>query len=774
MLTTHQAKKLIADELAGPGRTYLYLGYARKVHYFRHQVANATEPSHNLLALRIEDEAQAFSARRGTSYFQQLAQIVVAPGFSRWQPEVGREQFTSKQSAKRAFARLLSTALGEVGFHSSYLSLRDDQQLRELFTFLRNAREQLAVSGSPARDQLKERATPELYQQLLHLAELESQEQEESVLDDYLESLGQDGSYQGSAGFTINRGEALRKLTDYQLGDPVLFPMFLAVGLSLAGAARIEIEIDSDETWVRFHGTNLAESVLSDIPAALLSYATGDEQLALQALGRALLQGASHQPQALRLETSDGNLDLRDFPKSFAPVPWPKPDQAGTFYRRQRFGLQVAGRYLKSRYAPHAEVSELLSALAFLDVPWSVNGQQHDGALVCPAGTLAVLWRHPGQRLPELKSAHLSEHLSPLPASVLFRFHPRLLPELRAVRTGLLMELPEQKVFVPTTEVTLWLPEMATDLSGRKLVDSQFLSEVLNALPNLQERAWKEMLPFFHDLDDGIKTRWVGPFLRAVRDKFPIPGLLDLAFLPCVAQDNRISVQQWGNAKRQLFSPPGQQFAHPLLAGDPVVATRPEWVGELKALTPNPLDATSELQHTARYQKNLQDWLAQPKVPLTLPSDIPVELSLSLPDGQGFLFVDSLRRPQRQLLCQERPLPVALSDRCAPPHVGFLLKADQLAMDWDWRQAVPAHGLEALEAVVAAHIVKLARAVGRLEYLETEEQRHRFCYLLAFLKVRGQSLLRWNDLAFLPHPKLGGASLSELPDYLTPYLKELA
>jgi hypothetical protein len=133
LLTTHQAKKLIADALAGPGRTYLYLGYARKVHYFRHQVANATEPSHNLLALRIEDEAQAFSARRGTSYFQQLAQIVVAPGFSRWQPEVGREQFTSKQSAKRAFARLLSAALGEVGFHSSYLSLRDDRQLRELF-----------------------------------------------------------------------------------------------------------------------------------------------------------------------------------------------------------------------------------------------------------------------------------------------------------------------------------------------------------------------------------------------------------------------------------------------------------------------------------------------------------------------------------------------------------------------------------------------------------------------------------------------------------------
>jgi hypothetical protein len=89
-----------------------------------------------------------------------------------------------------------------------------------------------------------------------------------------------------------------------------------------------------------------------------------------------------------------------------------------------------------------------------------------------------------------------------------------------------------------------------------------------------------------------------------------------------------------------------------LLAGDPVVATRPEWVGELKALTPNLLDATSELQHTARYQKNLQDWLAQPKVPLTLPSDIPVELSLSLPDGQGFLFVDSL---------QQAAAPVAVS-----------------------------------------------------------------------------------------------------------------
>jgi hypothetical protein len=125
--------------------------------------------------------------------------------------------------------------------------------------------------------------------------------------------------------------------------------------------------------------------------------------------GRALLQGASQQPQALRLETSSGNLDLCDFPKSFAPVPWPKTDQVGTFYRRQRFGLQVAGRYLKSRYAPHAEVFRAaigpgLSGCALVcqraAAQWrpGLPGWLFVGALALPRAAVARARERPSER----------------------------------------------------------------------------------------------------------------------------------------------------------------------------------------------------------------------------------------------------------------------------------------------------------------------------------------------------------------------------------------
>lgn len=770
MLKPRQVKKLLLAALR-PDAEFAYQGYARGIHYLRHKVPNGTDPKHNLAALTYDQQDDCCTLAFGTAFFEEPARLAVASAFSRWQSSVHRVTFgSSKQSAKKAVMELLKH-LRTANFVTTYLLLKDDRPLRELFTFFESFSQQLSLPDTPARAQLKQRATPDICTQLIRLSELQTEWRDDEALDDYLESLGEEGDFQGSAAFTLNREDAVRKLADYQLGDPVLLPLFLALGLTLSGARHLALDVDSDETWVRFEGTDLPATFLEDIPSHLLATSSEPRGLALQALGRALLQGAAHSPAALQLDTPAGMVDLRDFPRTCATVEWSQP-QSGTFYHKRRFDLNVARRYWRSRSAPHAEVPELLAALRLLPVPWTINGQsptQFSG----PQPRLCVLFRLPGQRLPDFgDTSNFVELESPLPATVLFRLHPEVPPSLTAILHHMVVEVPAQTTFQPTIETVIWLPEIATDLSGRKLVESQLLSELLRGLRDLEDKAWEVLLRRYPHFDTMFKEGWTGPFLKLAADGRFRPILERLVLLPRVAQEP-ICLGDWLNAQRHFHcAHASSTFAHPLLSGDPVVASQHVWTDDLGRLVPDLEDATARLRHTAYYHREREKWLAQPHVASTAPPDIPRSLQVKLPGGRGVIWVSPHRGPVRDLISQSRALPYKVPPKWAPPFMGFRVNAEGVGMDSDWRYPEPEDQLEALRKAIAYGVPDLAQAMAKSGQLGQQLAQLQLSYLLAFMKATGTSLKPWENVAFIP---LRGQlrTLADEPDYLIRYLADL-
>ena len=770
MLKPRQVKKLLLAALP-PDAEFAYQGYARGIHYLRHKAPNGTDPKHNLAALAYDQQSDCYTLAFGTAFFEEPAGLAMASAFSRWQSNVHRVTVgSSKQSAKKAVAELLRQ-LPTATFVTTYMPLKDDRPLRELYTFFESSSQQLSLPDTPARAQLKRRATPDIYNQLIRLSELRTEWHNDEALDDYLDSLGEEGDFQGSAGFTLNREDAVRKLADYQLDDPVLLPLFLTLGLTLSGAQRLALNVDSNETWVRFEGTDLPATFLADIPSHLLATSSDPRGLALQALGRALLQGATHSPAALQLDTPMGMVDLRDFPHTFTTVEWSQP-QSGTFYHKRRFDLKVASRYWRSRTAPQAEVPELLAALRLLPVPWTINGQSPT-PFGGPQPRLCVLFRLPGQRLPDFADRfNFVELESPLPATVLFRFHPEVPPSLTAILHHLVVEVPAQTAFQPTIETVIWLPELATDLSGRKLVESQLLSELLRGLSDLQDKAWEALLERYPHFNTMFKEGWTGPFLKLAAEGRFRPILERIVMLPRVAQEP-ICLGDWLNAQRHFHCDPGSStFAHPLLSGDSVVASQQVWLDDLRRLVPDLEDATARLHHAAYYHREREKWLAEPQVAPTAPPDIPRSLQVKLPGGRGVIWVSPHRGPVRDLISQSRVLPYKVPPEWAPPFMGFRVNAEGVGMDSDWRYPEPEEQLEVLRKMIALGVPDLAQAVAESGQLGQPLPQLQLSYLLAFLKARGTSLKPWENVAFIP---LRGQmrTLADEPDHLIRYLADL-
>lgn len=767
MLKTRQVKKLLLSRLP-PQAEFHYQGYARGVHYLLHSVPNPTDPRYNLAALSFDEKANSFTLALGTAFFDKPVQLAVAPSFSRWQSHSEQSaSFSSKQSARRSLSGLLEK-LESARFAATYLALKEDRALRELFTFFESSRQQLSSPDSAAREQLKQRATPQLYNQLVLVSQLQAEWKDDDALDSYLESLGGEGDFLGTASFTLNRDEAVRKLADYQMSDPILFPLFLALGLTMAGASQITIEVDSDETWVRFEGTRLGDNFLEEIPSRFLA-ASDVEGLALQALGRALLQGSSQAPTTLQLETPAGVADLRGFPHVFPRALWSEP-QRGTFYLKRRFGLDVATRYWRSRSAPHSEVPELLEALRWLPTSWSINGQSPVETVV---PELTMLWRFRGQTLPKLIVAADSVELeSPIPASILFRFHPELPARLCGVLHHQAVEMPSPTRFVPTTDIVMWLPDMATDLSGRRLVESQLLSELLDSLADLQEQAWDELMSRFPFIDPALKLAWIGPLLGIWQREPRLRPLIGRELhLPTVA-GQPISLGRWLEGKPRLYCPEPHRFTHPLLSGEPVVCTSPSWQGELGKVAPDMENGSARLTHTAGYHRERDRWLAQPTVPLAAPEEIASHLKVMLPKSLGYLWVAPQRAPSRDLLVEGRPLPYKVPHGWAPPFVGFRVAADGIEMDGDWRYPTPAPRVEALRKEIASYLPTLIQAMADRRFLADELTRNQFCYLLAFHKSQGNSIRGWESIPFIPF-RGETRSLRDDPDHLLRFLADL-
>lgn len=690
--------------------------------------------------------------------------LAVAPAFSHFNIEgASLQEFSSKQSAKRAVEKLLCAYKPEQDHdHRECLeTLSQDRQLRTLYQFLNTHQAQLTDAHSAAAKQLKQIASAELFRQVKGLAILGHQPREDDELDELLESLTGDGTMIGTDSFSINRDEALRKLADYQLSDSVLFPLFLAVGLTLLGARRLSMTIDSDEVWVTFEGAHLDPNVLEDAPLYLLKPCLDEESFAIQSLARALMQGAKSRSAEMHLKVGDTVTDLMEFPHFSGSVSGlSKKGTDGTFYCRRKFGLDVAKRYLKSLQTSHEEIPDLAWTLRYLPIPWALNEESFAGGIEILEGEIAILWENPDRPAPDFSSAEAIIRLpSPLPITVLCRLHPHWPAGLTTVLNCYAVEAPAIEV-VPTTHLVLWLPTVATDLSGRNLVSNQFLTECLQSLSDFESLAWTTLAQMFPSLPAATQSDWVGPLLKLLAGESSVREILvDLPFLP-VACEAPTSPRQWRQRAQRSHVEATAPCRHPLKSGESVISVSPEWLADYSLAFPDSREATEAVRRSERFYEKKAQWLESPVIPTEL-LNCPQRLSLELPRDLGFMGLSPQKRPPGRWLHQGRELPYNLH-HFVPPYVEVVIHDDEAFMDIDWLILEPFEYVRSVQDLLQR---KLPHLIDRLtdEDLKIAIHQEQLLQCLAWLSHRGTSISAWSERPFL----------KEHPDRLPTLLQDL-
>lgn len=741
MLKSHQVKRCIERQLKKRLSDYHYLGCARGAHFL---LQTESANPHRLLSLRLDLDERQLVSRSGVSFFERPGQLSVAQSLSAWQELPIPLAFGSKKSARAAIERFFRDF--QPTEHAAYALLERKLEGQDRwFSFWKSHSTELLEPDSPALSELKRGASAELYREMIALARLGAHEPEaEEELDLLLDSLAEEGRYQETASFSLDRSRALQKLSDYQLGDPVLFPLFLSVGLALLGATRLEIEIDSDETWVRYQGVSLGKESLQRLPGVLLASQWSAEDTGLAYLAKALLQAAGREPSQLQLDREQ-SLDLSGFP---ADLPESEESaESGTFYRRARFGMKVVKRFVDRRKGDHPEVTELREALAYVGLPWTLNGEEFSGHLTFPQDSVRHLWRDTQSGAVvefDAWGSQAKESQSPIPATVLCLLQPGSPGGLTAVMHRMEVGLPEQS-FRPTTRLVVWLPEMALDLSGRQVVGCQLLEEILAVLPALEEQTWAQLLETFPKLEATAQQAWVGPLLRHLASSGKDSPLWSLSFLPVVGPASLISPGELRELRNVYFAT--ENFEYTLRGSSPVVHLA-ESDGEagvaFHKLFSAAIDATATLRRLGHYYRSREAWLSQPQQEPAL-EVCHEEFQLETPDG--VIGLSEMKEPPLKLLCQGRELPSRLRS-WVPPYVEIVLSNDHLDMDDAWQQVQPPEILEGLRNRILGSLVTL---LDRLQDHHFEHQHHRAQMRagLRFLKKNGLSMKHWEERRFI-------------------------
>lgn len=723
MLKSHQAKRLIEKKASSvfPGSSYL--GCARGRHYLEVSQDGGVR---RILSLYLNSSERQLEARFGVSFLGRPGAISLAPFLSEWKslhlPDL---EFSSKKTARRALERLFANFDPALHGHSATLE-RELEKMAQWHSFLERHRDQLARGDEKLVEELKRSAPQEIFHGLMAVARLgENEPSDEEELESLLDSLAEEGSFQATSGFTLDRSRALQKLTDFQLGEPVLCPLFLAVGLSLLGARRLEIEVDSDETWVRYQGVEIGERELQALSSVLLTSRLSSEQIGWDFLAKGLLQAVGREPRMLTLEAGSV-FDLRGFPETVETRLSSPLENEGTFYCRTTFGVEVLKRFVGSLSQDHPEVEDLRNTLRYLSLEWVLNGDLQKGRVELEEEAIALLFLNQEAPAPEVVGGQLKVVPSPIPASVLVVLNRQPESSLTAVLHQMVVELPEE-LHQPDTRMVVWLPEMALDLSGRRLVASQLLLEIGASLASLEQKIWESLAEFLSGASREQRLFWQ----QAVLDRWDSEGAKRLGTLPILPriESEPTTLAQYREAI-QLYTL--DSFEKALRSGTPVVEVSESAKTAFLRHFPQAIDATASLEKTAFYYRKYQEWLSLPEQEASLQS-CPPEWSLQF--DYGWLGFSDQRQPEHQLLCLGRPLPAELSD-WAPPYLELALFYDSLEMDDDWTRPGPDSALEFVKGQVRR---ELKRLLGRFEakHLESDLCRDQLGHALVYLERNG-------------------------------------
>jgi hypothetical protein len=706
-------------------------------------------PQYRLLRLRVDKEEREVKVHAGLSHFDRCQEIVLAPSFTTWREvDLGELPARSKQTLRKSLKRAVSGFRQELhGGYSLMAANATDPTVEQVFSFFTAHRRDLAEQEPIVQGQLKKIATSIQYAELCRLAQLGEAEKGEDELESLLESLGSGGSFSGSSSFSLNQEKALQKLTDFQLGERHLFPLFLAAGLSLRGAQKIDIEIDSDEMWVRFQGCRMDGSVLDRLAGLLLSGMVRAEDRGLKKIGQALLQSAGHNPSALELQLDDVTLDLRGFPDFTNPK---EPDvgaESGVFYTKVPLSVAVATRFLKSLSTGHAEADQLKSSLAYLPTSWTVNGEDQSVSLPITASSFVFEWQAMGRALVELPPQGCLLHemgSSNVPGHIVLVVTPKSEPSLTVIVDGLTVECP---VDLPNSQVQtfLWMSDMTTDLSGQKLVHTQLLDEILEAVQTLEREIPDTLSTRFSTLSDSGKTEWQAPLLGFAAGEGPwCQAYRRFPCLRLVESDGWRSLADLDSGPVTYYT--SQYFQRGLRSGVAVVRLEPEAVEAFTRIRRDALDATSTLESHRRYYERLDEWLKVPPEEVRL-QWADASLRVPLADFEGELGFYSEAKPAARLFSRQRPLPVQIA-HWVPPYVELVVNHDELEMNDPWTGIETKPLLAALKAAVTESLKQLLSRLVAKDF-ELSLHREQMREALVHLRRDGHSLKRWEEVKFI-------------------------
>lgn len=719
----------------------------------------AKAPRYRLI--RLEREEQELRVQSGLSYFNCAQDILLAPAFVSWQDvDMGELPARSKQHLRRSLKRVLTEF--EPATHGRYELLRTrtyNEFLQNLHAYFLARRFELSQQDQTAIENLKKLANAEHYTQLMRLASLGEVEKEDDELESLLDSFTTEGDFSGSASFSLNQEKALQKLTDFQLGERYLFPLFLAAGLSLQGAKQIDIRLDSDEIWVEYSGLHVTRETLLDISHSLLSASLEPSHRGLRALGQALLQSAGHKPSALQLESGEASFDLRGFPE--LDLPEMETTGKGVFYTKLPLNLEVAKRFFHRLQGSQPELELLRSALRYLPTPWTLNDKEEYADFGISTETLVFVWSSERVVAPSIqnKDCLLYRELeSSIPAQVVMLVDFRLEPGLVTVVDGLRAECPIKiDVEVP---VFVWLTDMQTDLSGQKLVHTQLLDEVLEAVKILEQSLPGMVAKEFRELSPDRRVTWQTPLLRLTsRGKFWLGPLWALECLPLVGTEEWTSLNKWSSATTFLFTE--ESFERGLRSGAQVARIRPGSREPLARLFGECQDMTRRLGECRDYYEHLDQWLENPVEELELGEESQPRVSLER--FEGALGFCAQERARVRLMSQFRSLPIDVS-HWLPPYVELVVNHSELEMDNRWKNIQTVDVLESIRGEVEKALHRLIGILGQEDFGE-KRARVQMTEALRFCRRRGYTLKQWSDIKFIQKKGFQGEEYFSLKDY---------
>ncbi len=127
-------------------------------------------------------------------------------------------------------------------------------------------------------------------------------------IDRLIDELRREGRVDSRGEFTLDRDKAREKMRRYQLASPQAYVTELIQAAVLKGAGRIDVEVDADDTILRFDGPPFSAAELEELWGSVFATQATPEVRALRQLALGLNGAMGLNPRRVTLSSAGDDL----------------------------------------------------------------------------------------------------------------------------------------------------------------------------------------------------------------------------------------------------------------------------------------------------------------------------------------------------------------------------------------------------------------------------------------------------------------------------------